>query len=127
MLNFLTFNGLQTFYNKIKEKFVTKTAAKNYVRRISATENSVTFYDGNNTELCKIIFDGNTSIGGAALNELDTADLDAIFDDDPKTTVTGGTTDITDSELDSVFNGDNNVTVDGGDDFSADDINDLFG
>ena len=124
---FLNFDGLRYFYSFLKSRFIQKSAANNFVRRISATDNSVTFYDGNQNELCKIIFDGSVSISGSALNELDYSDMDAIFDDDPKTTVTGGTTDITDSELGPVFNGDDNVTVDGGNDFSADDINDLFG
>ena len=108
------------------EAYATKSATKNYVRRITATENSVTFLDGNENELCRIIFEGKVTVSGSALNELDTADMNAVFDNDPQPTLTGGTTDITDSELGPVFNGDNNVTVDGGEDISADDINNLF-
>ena len=125
-MDFLNFDGLQTFLLKLKGLFISKSDAKNYVRQISATENSITFYDGNNAELCKIIFDGDVSISGTALDNITDADIDAVFDDDLTTTVTGGTTDITNSELDPVFNGDDNVTVDGGNDISADDIDSLF-
>lgn len=137
MLDFLNFDGLRAFYNKLKEKFLsksdasstyaTKTEQKNYIRSIVTVEDRLQFLDGNGNIVCEMYFSGN---GGDDTETVTEPEVISIFDDTYQNTEdtagiessdidkvlndtyenTGETSGISESDIAEIFNGDEEIT-----------------
>ena len=108
MLDFLNFDGLRAFYNKIKEKFLSKSDAsstyatiteqKNYIRSIVKVEDRFQFLDGNENIICEIYFSDN--VGDS--ETITEPDIRSIFDNTYQ--ATENTAGIESADIINIFN-----------------------
>lgn len=136
MLDFLNFDGLRAFYNKLKEKFLsksdasstyaTKTEQRNYIRSIVTVEDRLQFLDGNGNIVCEMYFSGNSgdtetitepdiiSIFDETYQNteetagIESSDIDKVLNDTYENT--GDTAGISESDIKEIFSSDDEIT-----------------